>query len=163
MGFFFFFSPCDAHPECVNVKAASKAHVCYPAHMFPQSSTHAREKAGGGACRQADPGQQGLFDQRSGPSGHWVLDCLRNGRELQRNKSPLYFTHMFRCTKINCTRKARKINSSCGKGEILKLMSGGGYQNDPKGADDLPLKSSPAGRRTSVTCTKGRLTAERVR
>lgn len=88
-----FFS-CEAHPKCVNVKAASEADVCYPAHMFPQPSTHAQDKQGEGLV-EAEPGQQGLFDQRSGPSGHWVLDCLRNGRELQRNKSPLYFTHMF--------------------------------------------------------------------
>lgn len=132
-------------------KGGSKSTCLLSSSHVPSVQHACMKKAGGGACRQADPGQQGLFDQRSGPSGHWVLDRLRNGRELQRNKSPLYFTHMFDCTKINCSRKAGKINSSCGKGRILrkmlKLTSGGGYQYDLKGVDRLPVKSSPAGRK----------------
>lgn len=61
----------------------------------------------GGACWQAVRGQQGLFDRGRGPSGHWALERLCNGADLQENKSPLYFTHMFNCTKTNRPRNRK--------------------------------------------------------
>lgn len=47
----------------------------------------------GGACWQADQGQQGLFDQWCGPSGHWALTAYATA-PTYRETNPHFISHI---------------------------------------------------------------------
>lgn len=47
----------------------------------------------GGACWQADQGQQGLFDQWRGPSGHWALTAYATA-PTYRETNPHFISHI---------------------------------------------------------------------
>lgn len=106
----------SSQQECEKINTASKAaptHVSPPvsvtAHMLPQTSMHAyAQEMRGGACYQANQGQQGLFDQWRGPSGHWASTAYATAPTYRETNPPLYFTHMFNCTKQTDPRRGKK-------------------------------------------------------
>lgn len=91
--------------EYKHYNKSSLEHMFFPVTSIqPTCSlmhTHAQEN-------HRDEGR-GLLTSWPRPAGafwsvaraKWALgvDCLCNSPDLQRNKSPLYFTHMFNCTK----------------------------------------------------------------
>lgn len=87
-----FFS-CEAHPECVNVKAASKAHVCYPAHMFPQCSTHARGRWGEGLVDKLTQASRGFLISGPGQVGIGCWTAYATAANY-REPNPHFISHI---------------------------------------------------------------------
>lgn len=98
--------------------------VC-SAHMFPQTGMHTQaqeqHRDEGWGFLTSWPRPAGAFWSVS--QANWALgvDCLCNSPDLQRNKSPLYFPHMFKLHQNKLTlekQKKRKTKRSCVDGHF---------------------------------------------
>lgn len=72
-----------------------------PAHTFAQTA-----RGGEALLTGLTEASGGFLICGAGQLGIGRRLLTQQARDLQRNKSPLYFPHMFDCTKINCTKKA---------------------------------------------------------
>lgn len=113
--------------ECVKINTASKAaldtrfpsRLCGSPHA--QTSMHAyAQEMRGVACYQANQGQQGLFDQRRGPSGHWASTAYATA-PTYRETNPHFISHICSIAQNKLIpEEEKKRNSRCVNGQIPK-------------------------------------------
>lgn len=93
-------------PPSVSVTSIQPTCSLWPArtHML-RKTTEMR----GGPCWQADQGQQGLFDQWRGPSGHWALTAYATALTYT-DTNPHFISHICSVAQNKLTIEFKKKN-----------------------------------------------------
>lgn len=100
----------------MKVKAAAKAHVCYPAHMFPRSSTHARRKQGEGLVDKLTQASRGFLISGPGQVALGVGPLTQRPRITEKQIPTLFHTYV-RLHKNKLQQEGRKNKQQLWEGK----------------------------------------------